>query len=165
MEFSRRLPAIGASVPLGRRLLRAWLRQLSQPYDAETALLLTSELLTNAVVHAEGELIVEVSDEGGVLRVGVTDESPMKGPRLQAQDIYALDEHGRGLQLVAALSTRWGSHLLTSRHARRKVVWFELAPTPRKSIDLTEPRHSVGSRLPSGHDQRRGAREQAHPRD
>ncbi|MDX6356719.1 MAG: hypothetical protein QOF98_3622, partial [Streptomyces sp.] len=102
---------------LTRRQLAAWgLERLG-----DTAELLVSELVTNAIRAASyevqlrlmrvGKLLVEVSDDNHNL------------PQLQPAE--ADDVQGRGLALVSHLSRRWG----TSRKAVGKVVWFEL-PLP-----------------------------------
>jgi anti-sigma regulatory factor (Ser/Thr protein kinase) len=74
----------------------------------ETALLLVSEVVTNAVVHGSGRPVLDIAVLPAVLRVTVTDDAPAAGP---------------GLQLVATLAARWGTdHRLP--HGRS--VWFEL---------------------------------------
>ena len=85
----------------------------------EPAVLLTSELATNAVVHArtpfrvtvmlDDDLTVEVSDGSEVL------------PRLEPVPIDG--ESGRGLLLVSRLADRWGSR----PEERGKTVWFAFA--------------------------------------
>lgn len=86
---------------------------------ASDALLLTSELVTNAVVHGRSELCIEVAVEGARLHVAVSDDNS-RLPVLVPQDSGALD--GRGLVLVRALACEWGVHL----RAGSKAVWFEL---------------------------------------
>ena len=80
-----------------------------------TAVLLTSELVTNAVIHAESDIAVTVRGEQS-LRVEVSDESPEQVSPVRLGD-------GRGLRLVDALAASWG----VSPQRRGKVVWFELA--------------------------------------
>src|SRR4051812_25710468 len=122
------LAAVEVSVPQGRDFVRSWLRSRPQHYDEDSAVLLTSELLTNALQHATGAFEIRVSDRPGWLRVEVVDETPDAAPVLTLNDVQALDDHGRGLQLVNSLADRWGSHVLThSGGIRTKVVWFELA--------------------------------------
>ncbi|MFF1903194.1 ATP-binding protein [Kitasatospora sp. NPDC058218] len=95
----------------------------------ETALLLLSELVTNACRHARAprdRLIgVRFAVTGcGLLRVEVADANPdLPEPRRAGPE----DESGRGLELVAALATAWGAH---PRGPGRigKIVWFELKP-------------------------------------
>lgn len=87
---------------------------------AETAELLTSELVSNVVLHACTELEVSVSPEAGrAVRVEVADESlrpPV--PRKPTRDALT----GRGLILVDALAADWGVEPTSGG----KAVWFEL---------------------------------------
>jgi anti-sigma regulatory factor (Ser/Thr protein kinase) len=84
------------------------------------AVLLVSELVTNAVRHAGSPLTVAVSIGRAAVRVEVRDRSP-RLPALREQH-KAEDEWGRGLVLVDALANRWGAERLPSG----KRVWFEL---------------------------------------
>jgi anti-sigma regulatory factor (Ser/Thr protein kinase) len=110
--------------PRGAATARALVQRLVAPHaphgTVETAVLLTSELATNAVLHAQGEVVVRVQVGPDLLTVTVTDTSPrtpaLRTPRLDATG-------GRGLVLVEALSSRWGSRLVRGG----KAVWFELA--------------------------------------
>ncbi|MCK9893035.1 ATP-binding protein [Frankia sp. AgB32] len=90
----------------------------------DTAVLLTSETLTNAIVHGgtAAHLVVRTSSDG--VRVEVTD-----GSRLPPVDTPAETDatHGRGVGLIDALATRWG----VRRHPPGKTVWFEIAPESR----------------------------------
>ena len=86
---------------------------------AEDAALLTSELVSNAILHARTPFEVLVDRSNGHVRVTVADGSP-EPPIVQRP---APDEvGGRGLVLVSSLSSRWGFE------GRRdgKSVWFEL---------------------------------------
>jgi anti-sigma regulatory factor (Ser/Thr protein kinase) len=88
--------------------------------DAE---LLVSEIFGNSVRHsgsgAPGETVtVKVAD--GMVRVEVTDRTGPGTPELRPVGRDA--EGGRGLQLVAALTARWG----TRRRGGRMLTWFEL---------------------------------------
>ena len=91
------------------------------PVDPDVAILLTSELVTNAVMHEAGETINLVITCGyGQLGVDVHDTScelpvPVDGP----PDA----ETGRGLVLVASLSSSWGYY----RTPTGKAVYFTLA--------------------------------------
>jgi anti-sigma regulatory factor (Ser/Thr protein kinase) len=93
---------------------------LDQSRDtADTAKLLTTELVANAIVHGGGVEEVIVERRGDLLRVEVADGNPAlptaaKPPPAQTS--------GRGLLLVAALATRWSAELA----AKGKVVSFEL---------------------------------------
>jgi anti-sigma regulatory factor (Ser/Thr protein kinase) len=89
------------------------------------AVLLVSEVFGNSVRHsgsgAAGETVtVAVIAGGGIVRVEVTDRAGEGTPELRAAGGDA--EGGRGLQLVAGLSARWGSR----RRGGQTVTWFEL---------------------------------------
>ena len=89
------------------------------PETADVAALLVSELVTNAHQHAGGPAVVDVVVDDRSLRVAVEDEDPtIPAPR----EIDLDAERGRGLLLVAALASRWGTALT----GRGKSVWFEL---------------------------------------
>jgi len=85
----------------------------------DRAVLLTSEVVTNAVLHGGGSftLSVEVSEER--LRVSVSDHNPRPPDVLGASSDR---EHGRGMAIVASQATVWGARL----EGHRKTVWFEL---------------------------------------
>jgi anti-sigma regulatory factor (Ser/Thr protein kinase) len=89
--------------------------------DRHIVELLTTELATNAVLHAHSPFTVSVQVDQGWVRVEVTDSSPVlpPKPRLPRPDATS----GRGLVLVDILATRWGSERLETG----KRVWFELA--------------------------------------
>ncbi|MFB6808670.1 ATP-binding protein [Streptomyces sp. NPDC056387] len=86
---------------------------------SEDALLLVSELLTNAALHAGGciELVVSA---GEVLRVEVFDGST-ELPRRHPAPQRGLPG-GHGLYIVERLSDRWGTHT----HEHGKAVWAEI---------------------------------------
>ena len=85
----------------------------------DTALLLTTELVTNAVIHAGSAVSVTVRRGMNRLRVEVADSGEgalhLREPGIEATT-------GRGLQLMEALATAWG----TSAYDAGKLVWFEL---------------------------------------
>lgn len=87
----------------------------------EDAVLLTSELVTNALVHSVSDCEVRLLLEGPILTVTVRDGGGE--PLDPATTADPARVHGRGLQLVEALSTRWGSDL----DEIGTTVWFELA--------------------------------------
>nr|WP_078970235.1 ATP-binding protein [Streptomyces natalensis] len=108
-----------------RRELRQLLSHWAGPRNgevAEVATLLTSELVTNALVHAEGGAMVTAT-VGDRLRVEVRDfVSGRPEPRAATTD----GTSGRGLLLVRSLADAWGIR----SHGVGKSVWFELGGGP-----------------------------------
>jgi anti-anti-sigma factor len=97
--------------------------------DLEVAVLITSELVTNAVVHPmhrDGASIgLWIGADEGRVRVEVTDSGHGFDPRKPTQRGNA--EGGRGLVVVDRGATRWGT-----RESDRFSVWFELASEPNR---------------------------------
>jgi anti-sigma regulatory factor (Ser/Thr protein kinase) len=89
----------------------------------DSALLCTSELVTNALVHGRSDVRLVVRCSPGRLRIEVGDDNS-RHPQLQPADDGALD--GRGLFIVDLLATRWG----VRDDSIGKVVWFELSDEP-----------------------------------
>jgi anti-sigma regulatory factor (Ser/Thr protein kinase) len=117
-------PAAAAAAAEARGQVRVAIAAWKAPVDTDAAVLLTSELVTNAVKHAEGETVMlGIRCGRDRLRVDVHDMSPSL-PVLT--DASADDEAGRGLMLVSDLSTEWGSY----RTPMGKVVYFTLAFQP-----------------------------------
>jgi anti-sigma regulatory factor (Ser/Thr protein kinase) len=122
LQKRRVVLAAGPAAPgSARRQVRATIQAWDVPVDTSIAMLLTSELVTNAVMHEAGETITLVITCGyGQLHVDVHDTScelpvPVDGP----PDA----ETGRGLLLVASLSSSWGYY----RNPTGKAVYFTLA--------------------------------------
>ena len=97
--------------------LAEWGRQRS----ADTIVLLTSEVVTNAVVHAGSEIELAVECDGGRVRVEVTDGS---GEQPVLRFPQPFDTSGRGLGLVDTLSSAWG---VRYHPHDGKSVWFEMS--------------------------------------
>jgi anti-sigma regulatory factor (Ser/Thr protein kinase) len=87
----------------------------------ETALLLVSELATNAIRHGTPPVQLSLRLERDRLRVEVTDSSPTL-PELG--DPGPDQVSGRGLHIVQQLAATWGANSLPRRLG--KTVWFEL---------------------------------------
>ncbi|MDX3803934.1 ATP-binding protein [Streptomyces sp. AK04-3B] len=116
-------PADPGAVRTARRAVREQLRDWGLDSVGDLAALLVSELVTNALRHATGPIgvsLVRPARLEGVLLVEVSDPLP-DPPRERIA--RPEDESGRGLQLVASSSRRWG----TRPGATGKTVWFELA--------------------------------------
>ncbi|MCY0930101.1 ATP-binding protein [Streptomyces sp. H27-H1] len=116
------LAGVGGSVSKGRDFTRRALRDWGWDgtETAEDVLLLVSELLTNASLHAGGcqELVVT---SGQSLRVEVFDGTRVL-PLLNPAPRRGVPG-GHGLHIVERLSDRWG----TDTHEHGKAVWAEIA--------------------------------------
>ncbi|MCM2388583.1 ATP-binding protein [Streptomyces albipurpureus] len=118
-ESLRRAPE---SVRSARRLVSSALRAWGLERLEDTAWIVVTELMSNAVVHARLSTVrVTVTRRDQcVVRIAVVDRS-RRVPQSQAADLD--DESGRGLAIVAALcSGRWGAVPLR----RGKCVWAEV---------------------------------------
>jgi anti-sigma regulatory factor (Ser/Thr protein kinase) len=119
-----------SAVPRARRHVRQLLREWNLTESGETAELVVSELLTNAVLATrELGLLAPVrlwllSDKRSVL-ILVWDSSPQPPARIAA----AGAENGRGLLLVEAISTRWNWYV--PHHLGGKVIWAQIGAEPR----------------------------------
>jgi two-component sensor histidine kinase len=115
------LPREATSAGLARRHIETTCPDLS-PEQLDTARLLVTELVSNALRHGDGPVVLVLSRTGEGLRVGVEDDGPSM-PAVTHHHVLA--QEGRGLQLVAGLAHTWGV-------ARRgdgqpgKQVWFDV---------------------------------------
>lgn len=116
-------------VSRARRLVRGKLLDWELPDAVESAELMVSELVTNAVKHGRTHHIGLRLVRTGALLCEVSDDEPAPASLL---GVTANDEFGRGLVVVSSLAREWG----TSGTARGKTVWFELALS-RSSRPLT----------------------------
>ena len=115
------LPAEPASTRAARRMLGKACAEGALSSDlTDTAQLLASELVTNAVIHGRSPVTVTTVLNDGLLRVEVSDDNS-RHPEMRLTDDRALD--GRGLHIVALLAARWG----VTDQPLGKTVWFELA--------------------------------------
>ncbi|MFF7391415.1 SpoIIE family protein phosphatase [Streptomyces scabiei] len=117
--------AVSRSVATARSFVRDTLQGWGFADIVDDAVVLTSELVTNAVVHAgtSADVLCLRAEDG--VRIEVADRYPEREIPLQGSHINMGSpdrEGGRGLQLCAAMATRWGVEY-TSTH---KQVWFQL---------------------------------------
>ncbi|MFI9768632.1 SpoIIE family protein phosphatase [Streptomyces sp. NPDC052415] len=122
--------SVGRAREHARRRLQSW--DLEPLVD--TAELLVSELVTNALRYGEGDIRLRLLLDR-TLVCEVWDAGLVQPRRRRARDT---DEGGRGLQLVGLLSAAWGSR----RTPRGKTVWFEL-PLPDGETGLTDPAEAL----------------------
>ena len=118
-EISAHLPPQLDSPRIARRLVARALEEWDCAAALDTVVLLVSEVVGNAVVHAATDVQVAVRLFPHAIRIEATDASPAP-IRPRHADVDA--ESGRGLQLVQRLSSTWGEE----RTAAGKTVWFEV---------------------------------------
>ncbi|MGW1501667.1 SpoIIE family protein phosphatase [Streptomyces mirabilis] len=128
------LPREPRSVGRAREYARTQLTAWDLEPLVDTAELLVSELVTNALRYGEGEIRLRLLLDR-TLVCEVWDAGLVQPRRRRARDT---DEGGRGLQLVGLLSASWGSR----RTPRGKTVWFEL-PLPDGGTPLTDPAEAL----------------------
>ncbi|MFF0838059.1 MULTISPECIES: SpoIIE family protein phosphatase [unclassified Streptomyces] len=112
------LDADPREVARARDLVRDLLLDWELPQAVETARLLVSEVVTNAVRHGGGGRVGLRVVRTDALLFEVTDDEPAL-PSMLAAGPY--DEAGRGLRVVSRLAREWGA----SATGHRKTVWFE----------------------------------------
>jgi GAF domain-containing protein/anti-sigma regulatory factor (Ser/Thr protein kinase) len=127
------------AVPRARRLVRSALEELPSEVAAD-AELVVSELVTNASLHGEAPITVRVMVDGCV-RVEVED-ARRAAPIMSRHNTEAMT--GRGLAMVAALSSGWGIDLAGSGG---KVVWAELACDGAGGLAASRPEVDIEALL------------------
>ena len=105
-----------------RRWARAWMLSRRSRVDAQDVVLGMTELVGDSAEHGGGPIEVEISDDGELLLLQVSDRSDGV-PGQPQQDTTA--EGGRGVLLMDRLALRWGVRL---RQGGGKTVWCEFAP-------------------------------------
>ncbi|MFI1204477.1 SpoIIE family protein phosphatase [Streptomyces sp. NPDC020883] len=116
---------VGRSVATARAFVRDTLQGWGCADIVDDAVVLTSELVTNAVVHAGTAADVLCLRSDGGVRISVADRYPEREIPLQSAGqtmVHPDREGGRGLLLCGALAARWGVEYT----AAQKHVWFHL---------------------------------------
>jgi anti-sigma regulatory factor (Ser/Thr protein kinase) len=135
-DFSLVFPADPGWVRPAREAVRASLATAQRPELTETAMLLTSEVVTNAVNACCGgscsaPLTLYAEWAADRFRVLVQDDAPgLPAPSRRPPE--AGDEHGRGLFLVEECADRWGVCRSGCGPGHGKAIWFELEGGPRR---------------------------------
>ena len=115
------LRAVAAARHFVLDTLRAW--DIDEA-TVDSAILCLSELVTNATIHTDAGCELRVVLDRGVLPTAVRDGGSSVIVDLSGITVDPIAVHGRGLQLVDALSTRWDSEL----DPVGMTVWFVLEP-------------------------------------
>jgi anti-sigma regulatory factor (Ser/Thr protein kinase) len=89
----------------------------ADPNVLDAAVLMVSELATNAVVHTTSPFDIGIDQSDHEVRISVTDHGPGT-PRLRTAT--SVDTDGRGLGIVAAFAVDWG----VDQGPHSKTVWF-----------------------------------------
>lgn len=123
LQLSVNLPAVGASAHEARQLVSETLAQRGHhdPALVERVVLVTSELVTNAILHARTAVVLEMSVDGSSILLEVTDASPVPLPAPHVPDPH--ETSGRGLFLVDVLADEWGVRTV---RGGGKTVWIRL---------------------------------------
>jgi anti-sigma regulatory factor (Ser/Thr protein kinase) len=117
------LPADGRAAGMARRLVRGQLTEWQLDGLIGTAVLLTSEVVTNAILHTASAPSLGLARNGTGVRVTVVDGSAVP-PRRQWHSATATT--GRGLQMLDELADEWG----WNPTGAGKAVWFRLSDDP-----------------------------------
>ena len=138
-SFEMRLPPQPPSVAEARSCVRALLQECDREDLVETALLLTSEVVTNALLHAGTDIDVAARVDATGLRVEIGDGSPhLPSPRRYA----ATSGTGRGLLMLESMVDDWG----VNRHRAGKTVWFSISGPENDLVDPVEPTNDPARR-------------------
>ena len=126
--YSETLPGLEESAETARRLVRTALAAWHMEELTDTAILLVSELVANAVKHTNSRVIRVVVTRPGerFVRIGVVDKARLLPELAKPSD--DLLTSGRGLLLVDALAERWGTDL----YRWGKQVWAEVLCEPAR---------------------------------
>jgi anti-sigma regulatory factor (Ser/Thr protein kinase) len=109
-----------SAASVARRWVREQLRTAGDDALVESAELATSELVTNAVVHARTTVTVTLQSREASCRISVQDRS-LASLVVVGQEPGEVWSSGRGLQILASIVRRWG----VEENPSGKAVWFE----------------------------------------
>ena len=126
------LPLSTESVPTARRFVRDLMIDSDTLADLDTASLLVTEIVTNAVLHARAPMTLRVEVSADVVRIEVRDGSQLP-PRVHGFAPTAAT--GRGLRLLESLAVRWG--VRPEPGSGGKAVWFEVGEASESAWELS----------------------------
>ena len=122
MQAYARFGRSSDQIPEARAFVRATLSRWGEISVVDGALLVTSELFTNAVIHGSGRIDVYVTLDPEALRIAVVDDGrriPDRWPRREAMPTLG----GRGLRIVDTVASTWGNNFDPAGRTR---VWAEM---------------------------------------
>jgi anti-sigma regulatory factor (Ser/Thr protein kinase) len=131
-------------IATARRQVTAHLRSWNLGHLAADAALITSELVTNAVLYGRTETVTVHLAECGTLAepqllIAVTDQSPAAVPAACSPE--AAEEHGRGLFILECVASCWGA---MAKPRGGKLVWATLAVKTPDAVKTTDHGHGTG---------------------
>lgn len=122
MQRQIELPPVPGSIRTAREFVRRACQDWAIGADVcDDACLVANELVANVVDHAGTSCVLTLVAESGELRISADDAEPGSVPVLRPPDVSA--PRGRGVQMIAALSTACGVRI----HAAGKTVWARLS--------------------------------------
>ncbi|MFI7005865.1 SpoIIE family protein phosphatase [Streptomyces sp. NPDC050145] len=116
-------------ISAARQQLRELLHDWSDEDQVDSAVLMVSEMVTNVLVHTDGDALLVAAVSGGTgggprrLRVEVADSSDDLPHKRRPGELAS---SGRGLVLMELLASRWG----VDPRGEGKCIWFELYESP-----------------------------------
>jgi anti-sigma regulatory factor (Ser/Thr protein kinase) len=122
MQAYARFGRASDQIPEARAFVRDTLFRWGETSVVDDALLVTSELFTNAVLHGSGRIDVYVTLDPEALRIAVVDDgrrTPERWPRMRVTPTMG----GRGLRIVDTVASTWGNNLDPAGRTR---VWAEM---------------------------------------
>ena len=133
------LPPDPSSVPQGRHFVQRLLFEWGLSALVEPASLLTSELLTNSVLHARTPITLTVTPADGCVDIVVRDGSPLRPTRRR----HSLEAStGRGIELLELLATSWevvadgAGKSIRFTVSKEANAWADVGAEPRGAGDL-----------------------------
>jgi PAS domain S-box-containing protein len=146
MHTERSFAADGRSVAEARHFVREMLDQWGAEDLTDEAVLATSELVTNAIVHAGTTVRVTLLLDAQGLRLEVQDLHPHRSLPLGPEQPDADTEHGRGLFITASLASSWG----VDYSAGAKRVWLRIERSGGPPAPPPQPAGGRVTDLPDG---------------
>jgi anti-sigma regulatory factor (Ser/Thr protein kinase) len=134
VAISLNLPNDRSAPTVARRTATRQFDGLLQPQRLDDLQLVLSELVSNAVIHGRGEVVLRLDFDGSTVRGEVIDQG--RGFERELRVSGPGDVGGRGLMLVEQLANRWGVHEGTTH------VWFEMSA--KASAAVREPHPELG---------------------
>jgi anti-sigma regulatory factor (Ser/Thr protein kinase) len=119
VDLALNLPPDTSAPRVARAAAKRYLAGKVSPERLSALSMVISELVTNALEHGRGQVVLRLQLDEGIVRGEVIDQGGGFEHEIRARGPE--DVRGRGLLLVEALTNRWGIHEGTTH------VWFELA--------------------------------------